>query len=384
MNTPITADDIKNTPLKNNNKVAFVVGNETPRVLKIAKALRKKGFCLEVFFTHKEARRGEKERKELVEICEKSINYECLEELIYYLSQSDAGVIHVFPTWGCLGGAYVLIKNKELFSPIVFDQYDCLNELYLDIKQEELDMEKYCIEYAAGLCCRSFDLEYLLFEKNYKYTGKYIKFFDYCNDDFKDLVPLKKKNDVLRLCYVGYVEHEKGGLTNPLACHLDLARMCEENGVEYHVYPAIWDENEYRELIEYSHASNGFFFHHPLPYSDMIVEISQYDYMITPARKSILEGVAMYYNTSERMVYGCSNKYFDSLDAFLPIIGIVPVKLIDWLTDMGVAFKKSIEDIDFDELRSRKDELKENVIRVREELRLENKIDELIEFYRTL
>ncbi len=84
------------------------------------------------------------------------------------------------------------------------------------------------------------------------------------------------------------------------------------------------------------------------------------------------------------MTYATTNKFFDYLDAGLPIVAAGPIKLAEYFEEKGVLLKKTIEEYDFEELRNRKKELKANVSTVRKAMQIENHIDELLEFYKAL
>ena len=79
-----------------------------------------------------------------------------------------------------------------------------------------------------------------------------------------------------------------------------------------------------------------------------------------------------------------TNKFFDGLEAGLPIIASFPLKLANYFEENGVLLNWTIEEIDFEQLRKRKVELKKNVEKFRERLRIRFRILELIEFYNSL
>ena len=109
--------------------------------------------------------------------------------------------------------------------------------------------------------------------------------------------------------------------------------------------------------------------------------MSQYDYGIFPIKKGFLKHERDGYYFSRILIYTCINKYFDYLDAGLPIIGSAPVNLTRYFEDKGICLRWSIEKIDFKWLKAHRNELKQKVVSVREKLQIKNHIDELIQFY---
>lgn len=89
-------------------------------------------------------------------------------------------------------------------------------------------------------------------------------------------------------------------------------------------------------------------------------------------------------NKKETWTYGACNKYFDSINAGLPIVGnLLKMQLdeIDYYTPR-MTIRWDVEDYDFDELRCRRRQMKENVMKQREYWLIDNRIDNLIGFYR--
>ena len=88
--------------------------------------------------------------------------------------------------------------------------------------------------------------------------------------------------------------------------------------------------------------------------------------------------------TREGIVYCWANKLYDYIDAGLPIVTTVPVEQTKILEKDGVLLRMFDEEINFDELRKRRNELKKRVIDVREKYRISNQLPALIEFYNGL
>lgn len=364
---------------KNSQKITVIGGDVSPRMIKIVKALSERGYSVVVLLCPEAYVRS---------VCINELqklhvpHYKCnyIEELMYHLILEQSQVIHFFSCWTHSVTAYTLIRMKSLFSPIVYDEYDIINEMYINMRQEWLLAERFCLEHADGICNRGWEMDYFINRKKYPINGKVLRFLDYCKDG-KNLYQSKKEEESLSICYAGGMTTEKEEPTSSTVCWIELAELCEKNQCNLHVYPAIWDEKRYKDYIELDKKCLYFHFHKPVPFEQLELELSQYDYGIFPIKKGFLKHERDGYYFSRILIYTCINKYFDYLDAGLPIIGSAPVNLTRYFEDKGICLRWSIEKIDFKWLKAHRNELKQKVVSVREKLQIKNHIDELIQFY---
>lgn len=354
-------------------KIVFVIGMLTPRVIKIAQALKNMGYILEVYAYPNGAMR---------EICLeelRNLNIACVAcktmwELLYYLLISDGKVVHIFTHMGNAHNDRIVIQLKALLPPIVYDEYDIAGGCYTNVSEETICNEKYCLENAGAICNRGFEIEYLKKEYSYRIVNPVIQFQDYCSEN-----QYYKKSDTqeLSLCYVGGIalhpEFHEG--------FMKIAQKCEYNHCHFHIYPAVFKEDAYDAYIEMEKKNKYFHFHQPVPYEKLVREIMQYDYGIFPLCRQALESSTWTYNTHEKLVYCVTNKYFDYLDAGLPIIAAHSYKQVQFFEELGVILSWTVDDYDFGELHRRKRELKEKVLVEREKLKMSNRIHELLELY---
>ena len=164
-------------------RVLFVVNNLSPRVVKIAKALRKCGKEVIVFLdVGMKGSYWSKFTSALQEddIC--NLYYFCIEELILGLIQNKGEVIHIFSNGWNPYTSYILIKFRAYLGKVVFENYDILNGYYANQDEEKLRLERYCLENADGVCYREFNLEYLTDILGFQFHGKCLRFFDYCSE----------------------------------------------------------------------------------------------------------------------------------------------------------------------------------------------------------
>lgn len=366
------------------NKIVFAVGNLSPRVIKIADALQKKGYKIEILF-YPNVWRNENFCENLVKKSDEHCFCETIEELMYRIITSYAKIVHLFSYIGVSYIARILIRQKKLFPKLVFEQYDIANEMYIEAcyTQNDFEDERYCLEHADGLCCRGYEQEYLMKVMQYIVRGKVIKFFDYCQN-FAFGKRAKSMEKPLSLCYVGGIATERECADASYACFLEFAEMCEKNKCHFHVYPSSWDEYRFADYIELDSRSEYFHLHKPVSYEKLCMEISQYDYGVHPIRRDFNEKDINGHYTKNKLIYTATNHFFDYLDAGLPIISAVPVKFIKYFEEEGVLLRWTMEEYNFEELMRRRDELRDNVVVAQRKMCINKKIDDLIEFYNLL
>ena len=90
------------------------------------------------------------------------------------------------------------------------------------------------------------------------------------------------------------------------------------------------------------------------------------------------------YNTRYKYIYAGANKYFDYLDAGIPIIAGLPLKMIQYLEEKDVLINWTNGQYDFEYLKRNLKEMRHNVRQIKQELRICNHINELLDFYDAL
>ncbi len=366
------------------NEIVFVVNHPSPRALKIITTLKDNGKKITVLVDKKAVKNPGYslwcECLEKLGICH---YYNWIEELMFLLLGKKGAIIHVFSTWANINITYILIKMQSYTGKIVVDEYDIVNGYYVGIDEETLQLEKYCLEQASGVCHRDFSLEHLTDFLKFDIKGKTLRFFDYCFGG-KEYGSTKPREGELSLCYAGGVVTEEDYADCPFAFSMDFIEMCEKNRCHLHVYPSCWNEVRYGNYIKKSGESKYFHFHKPIMYEKLFEELSQYDYGVLPTKDDIWEYEVSGYNTKYKYIYAATNKLFDYLDAGLPIVSAQPLKMAEYLEKTGALINWTKGQYDFHYLRSEKANMRIKAVKIREELRIGNHIGELLEFYEAL
>ncbi len=363
--------------------IVFVLNHPSPRAVKIIYALRNNGKKITVLLNKNIAATAGYslwcDYLKKICICH---YYSGIEQLILLLLKNNGMVVHVFSTPWNIYIPYILVKFQKDIGKIVFDEYDIANGFYVNIDKNIFQLERYCLENASGICYREFSLEYLTDCLKFNIKGKTIRFFDYCFGNRGD--GIKNIENNLSLCYAGGVVGEDDNSDCPAVFSMAFIEMCEQGKCHLHVYPSNWDENRYRKYLEKEKESKYFHFHKPVVYEELIRELSQYDYGIMPARDDIWEMEGDESSTKYKYIYASTNKLFDYIDAGLPIIAASPLKIVEYLRKMGVLIQWTNGQYDFGYLMAEKKRMKRKVVEVREELRIENQIGKLMDFYEKL
>lgn len=377
--TDSTKEIIDKRKSSEQNKVVFVIGYFTRRIFKIVCELRDKGVSVSSIMLplcNDDLNVSEDMRNSGFNV----IKTTCVEEVMYHLLKIYPSAMHLICKSRDNVDISILVKFKNLFAQkCIYEAYDILCDMYNDISEKQIQLEKYCMENADGICCRAYETEYLDKVKKYKIHGKYITLLDGCEEK-----KWRKKHtnpNELHLCYVGGIAMEEEWPNSAQACFVETAKKCEENKCHLHVYPSVWDENRWNKFLLMDKSMSYFHFHKPVNSGDLVEEISKYDYGIFPLRKVLRDKGEYGYNTKEKYKYTAANKFFDYIDAGLPIIAASPELLMEEFKRENIVYTWTIDEYDYELLRKTKREMKEQVCNVRKKWSMCNLVDSLIELY---
>ena len=373
------------------NTIVFISGYMNPRSEKIIGALVKKKYHVIVL--------GYEGCNELVikEIKGHNIAFfHCTDipDVFCKAIQYNPLVYYYEPAWGDCSGPEIMIRHRNLFGKIVFASYDVLNDGYVQIPEKDKLMERYCLENADGIVWRWFSKEFLAKEKGFEYQGKSIQFLDYCKGF--ELDKKAKTDDILKICFVQGGVYElldenllKNDGTYIEAARIDtiLKRIGNIDGCIFHMFVGFCNASDKDRLGELESEYSNFKVYYGTVYSDLIVKISEYDYgcLLMTGGRDIPE-----LESINNTIYGSNyinseaNRFFDYLDAGIPIIATRPKKQCEYFDNLGVLVKMNISNIDIDYLKQNRALYKKNVERAKPEVLIDNQITRLINFFKGL
>ena len=222
---------------------------------------------------------------------------------LWILKRINPFIIHIFSNWN-FDIAYTLIKNKsKIQCKIVFDDYDVfagmLNDDFYNKKMPgQLQKEKFCLENADSLCCRSLETQYAKKYFGYKYKGKRIFFPEYMWE-----ANLQKPKDIDKINVIVY-----SGNYNNLS--YKIANILKDINWELDIYPA--------NSINYQNAlPENLNLFKKLSHKELIITLSKYAFAIQMPPE-IAEVNGLY--TLNKRKYAMSGKIFDYIEANLKVL----------------------------------------------------------------
>ncbi|KAI4450882.1 hypothetical protein C823_005419 [Eubacterium plexicaudatum ASF492] len=373
------------------NTIVYISGHLNARSKKIIGALIKRKYKLIVI---EYGVRNELIRSEIMLYNINFITCKDIIEVFWRAVQYTPLIYYYEPIWADSSGSEIMIKHKNVFGKIVFAPYDILNGGYVKISGEKKLMERYCLENADGVVWRWFSKDFLEEKKGFSYKGKSVQFLDYCGGYRID--KYSRSDKILKICFVvwgisiflerdilkndgQYIEHAR--------IDTILDKIGNRNDCIFHVYIGQCDSSDRKklELLESQYFNFKAFYE--IEHNDLITRISEYDYgcLLSTEGKEIPEMVSIdgvYYGSTFQ--YGVLNKYFDYLDAGIPIIATGHKKFCDYFERLGVLVKMNVSTLDVDYLKEKEKFYRKNVEQVRKTLLIDNQISRLIEFFENL
>lgn len=377
-----------------NNTIVFISGDLKPRSEKIIAALVGRNYHV-IVLEYGYAYCSKLVRKEIASLKVEIFSCETMMDVFYQALQYKPLVYYFEPMWGDCKAPEIMIRHKALFGKVVFAPYDVLNDALVQIPDADKQAERYCLENADGIVWRWFSKKFLEEKKGFVYKGKSIQFLDYCKGFEMETDLDFQSDDVLKICFV------QGGIyqlldqpvlsdddiyAEPAKLDAILKIFGNRSDCLFHMFIGWCDDNVRQKLdrIEEKYCNIKFFYE--VEYHQLIHTISKYDYgsFLMTAGKKIPDQKSIdhvYYGSV--YINSIANRFFDYLDAGIPIIGTYPEKQCAYLDQYGVIVKMNTSDLDIDYLKKNKLLYREKVKKANHELRIENHIQRLIDwFYR--
>lgn len=371
--------------------VVLIAGLIKPRIAKIGYALRKKGY--EVILLLEDTKSGSISNS----------GYRFYDRLYLFSSPEDVYckclairplAYHIFTEASVSAWAEYLMHRKSQLGKVVYDQYDVYRGMNRIHNRNLERREKYCFENADGLCCRSFETQYLKQHFHYKFNGKRILFLDYCWNKYHYPHYEKSTDESLQIVYGGRIlppqskdvfgQMEWEGLNF-------IADSLKQKKGTFTVIPVELTKS-HDDFLKLEEKNPFFKVTRPMKYSELLKYESNMDYGIDclefQYKMNEYERQFAYvtdYRAKAR--YYATNKFFDYLDAGIPIIyGRKNEMFGRYFARYGVAIPCAVENLPhkMDELKKNRNQYAENIKQAKEKLAIENQIERLIDFYQSL
>lgn len=218
--------------------------------------------------------------------------------------------------------------------PVIVDPYDliagmCTDEFLRAFPSltDEIPRERFCLENADAVCCRSREAQWLSDRMGYQYR-RLLHFPDGCWNSPESCTT---RLDGLHVAYAGGLELPFAGAPEFAAGGLNLAvanRMVEQ-GIELHIFPSANQWSAQSEHFTHKRwndpAAGGLHLHRPVPADRIVGELSRFGFGICVFTENVVRSGAPWRTTPDKIATCTTNKLFDYLDAGLPIIHNAPV-----------------------------------------------------------
>lgn len=279
--------------------------------------------------------------------------------------------------------SYAKVAIEVAKCPTIFDPYDCLIVYYgknpkQEWMQKEIIDEEFCFKNATGILARNLEINKSFELYNLKKT-KNILFSDYCDNDY--FVSKNKNSTAESIVYSGgiYGKHmlkSSHGIEN----FFDFIYSMNDQGIDVNIYPSPHTMPEvYYDYAEESKKLKHLHLHKTVLQKDLATEISGYHFGVSPHFKEESSVVS-----KDKLERGTSLKFFNFLEAGLPVLMSSEMTYMAWLIKrykIGVVFsKEDIPNLSTILERHSYFELQNNVLKIREQLSMENNFNRLLTF----
>lgn len=373
--------------------IVFITGSIQPRTVKIIRALIRKGYKVTVLDYSDPNIKNDVAKSELLEC--NIVFFQCsiIMDLFYMAMKYKPLVYYFEPRWGDCSWGDIMIRHKELFGKIVISLYDILNDSYVQATDFQKKTERYCLENANGIVWRYFSKGYLEKEEGFIYRGKSIHFLDYCGG--YHIAPYNNQSKSLKLCFVcGALDLILDENTKNSGKYVEEAKLInileairKQEDCIFHIFSGRGSEKDIEVCNLFEEQYPWFKVFYGTKHNELIQKISEYDYgcFLYTDGEEIPDKMTVngkYYGSA--YINSISNRFFDYIDAGLPVIATRPVKLCEYFEKLGIIVKMNISNLDVNYLKAKKTVYRENVKKAQKELLVDNQISRLIDFFHEL
>jgi len=242
-------------------------------------------------------------------------SYKTPEQALSLARNFSPYVYHVFSNWK-YDTAEHFIRNKP--GPVVFDDYDVMAGMVQpEVIQKghpgQLEKERYCLESADGLLCRSIETNYAHKYLGYRFSGSRIFFPEYLWNWPSDWDSDEAEIDAL--VYVGNLPVPGKTPANPI---VEFLQMLSALHLPLHVYPSL----PAQQLIDFSHHwEKGMFVVHDRQSPDQLSRQLR-RYLAGVQIPLFVKNRVNPVYTEAKGHHSISGKIFDYLEAGIPTLAV--------------------------------------------------------------
>ncbi len=377
-------------------QVVFVSDHPRSRELKLATCLARAGWRVVLLHRHDPSFAVD-------DVFTEAHSYGSAWEALRLACESTPTAYHVFVNSDYRVGE-LFLKHRP--GPIVIDSYDVIQGMYTREYLEdfpefaaETDRERYCLTRADGLCCRSREVDHV-FDSGQTRPRLFLP--DGCWNAAAAVD--RSQRSEIHVGYVGALTPEGSGKASRYVegRFLSLARcLCRQDvHVHFHVQSELSSaafQVAYAPYLELADRAATFHFHRPMQLDRLLGCLREYDFGLFVYNSFLrFEDVdaadpprGLLHLTEAKIRCCTSNKFFDYLDAELPIIHNARrgSNLASIVKPYGAGI--DVGDLPVERWGERlrrvdRAALREGVRAAREAFDIERRRDALIEFYESL
>ena len=368
-----------------NPKTTILISGKDPnfRVLKYVKWLHKTGKYDFILAVHQSSKLFDVDTF-IFSLIVKYRNAVHLQRLMQYCNADLAIAFTATPS-------YALPVLNQTKIPTIFDPYDCLvvyygTEPHLSWMQKEVPIEGACFALTKNVLARNLEAKQSML-MHHVVPKPSILFSDYCdNDNLNNRTPVSiTATSPISLVYSGGLYGKSArksshGIEN----FDDLVASLNPNQIDLHLYPNPTSPPEY--YYDYAVQAQSLpllHLHTSVSQKQLAEELSTYHFGILPHFKDPDSRILDY-----KLKYGTSNKFFNFLEAGIPIIVSDEMTYMAWMVQrykIGIVISRhDLAHLRAVILKSDYAQLQKNVLEVRQKLSMKSNIDRLVRFIDTV
>jgi hypothetical protein len=283
----------------------------------------------------------------------------------------------------CSSDIFTEVALKYFNKPVFMDLHNgSIMQGVENLTKEHYIRDKFCFEHVNGIIHRGPDSEINYYKnKGYKINCPLLKYLDYCNRNFfvkNNPKKLSSEDGEYHLVNIG------SGMQSPYIPPM-LKKLFKQK-IHMHLYlvpySTVW--NVYKSYQKMAKNEKYFHLHNALPFNQIQQEISKYDFGSIIRPQEFMDK----FTPEALKISARSYRQYNFFEAGLPVIISDRLEYLSkMLKENKIGF--SVSDSDLNKLNKiignyDYKELRQNVLRKREEFLIDNHVERLNKFYTTV